>query len=215
MPSPYIVRSFAENHIYHVFSRGLGKHPILKDEEDYKMFKYYLFIYLTPLEKVLSVYPQLPLRLHSKNLSEEIDLIAYCLMPNHFHLLIKQNTRDSISKLLKQISNAYTRYFNIKYKRSGSLTEGRFKAVMVTSDSLLLHINRYIHLNPLVAGLVTELRDYPWSSYIEYVGKSKENLTEKATILKHFRSTEDYEKFILDQADYAKQLAKIKHATID
>lgn len=216
MPSKHVIRSFAENSYYHVFNRGVEKRTIFEDPGDYKIFKYYMFIYLAPLEKVLSVYPHLPLRLRPKNLSSELDLITYCLMPNHFHLLLKQTTKDAISKFMKQITDAYTRYFNNKNKRVGSLVQGPFKAAQIDSDNLLLHISRYIHLNPLVSGVIKDnLQSYPWSSFPAYLNQNQDNLIKKDEILNHFASTKDFEKFVLDQAEYAKELEKIKHAMIE
>jgi len=137
MPSKYVVRNFAEDSYYHVYNRGVEKRDIFLDEKDYRFFETYLYIYLSPLKKVLEKHPDLPLRLHNKNLSEEVKLMAYCLMPNHFHLLLKQKTKNGISKLMKQITNAYTLYFNQKNNRVGGLMQGRFKAMQITENDLL------------------------------------------------------------------------------
>ena len=118
MPSKYVVRNFTEDSYYHVFNRGVEKRDIFLDDEDYTTLQSYLFKYLQPIEKVAEKYPDTPTRLYGKNLSEEVELVAYCLMPNHFHLLLKQNTKDGISKLLKQLTNAYTLYFNQKNSKT-------------------------------------------------------------------------------------------------
>ena len=136
MPSKYVVRNFTENSSYHIFNRGVDNRDIFLDEKDYRFFETYLFIYLKPIKQVLEKYPDVPSRLHSKNLSKEVDLLGYCLMPSHFHLLLKQKTKNGISKLMKQIINAYTLFFNQKNKRSGSLIQGRFKAMQIHEDSL-------------------------------------------------------------------------------
>lgn len=106
------------------------------DEKDYRFFETYLSIYLYPLPEVLKRYPDVPSRLHSKNLSNDVELLAYCLMPNHFHLILKQKTIHGISKLMKQMINAYTLFFNQKNNRTGSLMQGRFKAVQITDAHL-------------------------------------------------------------------------------
>jgi len=116
---------------------------------------------------------------------------------------------------MKQLTNAYTKYFNEKYQRTGSLLEGRFKAVSVDTDELLLHISRYIHLNPLVANLSDDLRTYPWSSFTSYISNYTDDFCTKEAISSHFKSKEGYEKFVKDQEDYAKELNKIKHLGID
>lgn len=137
MPSKYVVRNFSENSNYHIFNRGINKQDIFLDEKDYYFFETYLSIYLLPIRQVLKKYPDVPLRLHSKNLSSDVELLEYCLMPNHFHLTLKQKTKDGMSKLMKQMINAYTLFFNQKNKRTGSLMQGRFKAVQITDGHLL------------------------------------------------------------------------------
>lgn len=216
MPSKYVVRSFKEKGYYHVFNRGVEKRIIFNDYQDYQVFKYYLFIYLSPIETVLQKYPMLPLRLQGKNLNGQLELLAYCLMPNHFHLLTRQETKDATSKFMKQLTNAYTEYFNEKYARTGSLMAGPFKTTSVPTDELLLHISRYIHLNPLVANLVKNLKDYKWSSYKNYIGEVKgENFVKKEVIQNYFPKIEEYKNFIEDQADYAKKLHHFNDLIID
>lgn len=215
MPSRYVVREFAENCYYHIFNRGVEKRNIFLDNQDYTIFLYYLFVYLTPLGEVLTKYPQLFTRLQVKNLSTEIELISYCLMPNHFHLLLRQKSRDAISKLMKQLTNAYTFYFNQKYKRVGGLVQGRFKSVIVLTDELLVHISRYIHLNPMVAGLVENLETYQWSSYLDYTAKPSRLTCAKDVILSYFPSVNAHEEFVLNQVDYGKNLEKIKHLSVE
>lgn len=215
MPSRYIIREFAENQYYHVFNRGLEKRSIFVDIGDYKIFKYYIFIYLATPDVILNAYPQLPIKLQNKNLHQELELITYCLMPNHFHFLLKQTSPNAISKFMKQLINAYTRYFNNKYQRSGNLFQGRFKAIRISTDELLLHISRYIHLNPLVANIVKNLKEYPWSSYTSFIETNKDDICKKEVILSHFSKSNTYENFVLDQANYAKTLHQIKHLTID
>lgn len=215
MPSKYRVRNFEENSFYHIFNRGVEKRKIFLDEQDYKIFLYYLFVYIKPLADVLAVYPELPLRLQARNLSDEIDLVAYCLMPNHFHFLLKQNTKMGFSKLAKQITNAYTEYFNKKYKRTGSLMQGTYKSVKVKSDEQLLHLSRYIHLNPIVSSLVKNLDDYPWSSYKDLVAGDKKSLCKIDILVNLIGSTGKYEQFSKDQIHYAKELKKVEGLTID
>lgn len=214
MPAKNVLRNFYENGVYHVYNRGVEKRNIFLDEQDYKMFLYYLFIYVYPLEKVLRRYPTLPIRLYSKNLATKVEILAFCLMPNHFHLLIKQTTASGVTKLLKQVTNAYTEYFNQKYHRVGGLMQGSFKAVEISSDDSLLHISRYIHLNPLVSGLVKDLKDYQWSSYLSYI-QAKPTFCKTEVIMAHFKSAGAYQQFVDDQADYATQLERLKHLNLD
>lgn len=215
VPSKYLVRNFEEHSYYHIFNRGVEKRKIFLDTKDFKIFIYYLFVYLKSLKDVLNIYPSLPLRLQSKNLASEVTLISYCLMTNHFHLLLKQTTKDGVSRLMKQITNAYTEYFNKKYARVGSLLQGPFKAVKITTDEQLIHLTRYIHLNPLIGSIVNNLEDYPWSSYKSFITGKEADLCDKQIILHRFNSTSDYEKFVLDQANYTKGLQKLEGLTIE
>jgi len=215
MPSKYVIRNFSENSFHHVYNRGVEKRKIFLDQDDYAMFIYYLYIYVQPLKEIKNRYPGTPFRLLGKNLSEEIDLIAYCLMPNHFHLLLKGSKKDSISKLLKQLTNAYTFYFNSKYDRVGSLMQGVFKSVRIVTDEQLIHVSRYIHLNPTIGFLVKNLNDYKYSSLSSYGGGKDKMKIKKDYVLEHFKSSKEYVKFVLDQESYAKELNKIKHLTLE
>ena len=215
MPSKYVVRHFAENSYYHVFNRGVEKRDIFLEEEDYTTLQSYLFKYLQPIEKVAEKYPDTPVRLYGKNLSEEVELVAYCLMPNHFHLLLKQNTKDGVSKLLKQLTNAYTLYFNQKNDRVRGLMQGRFRAAGINNEGLFIHLVRYIHLNPISSGLTQDLNSYHWSSYGDYLGQPAELPSSKSKILSYFPSVGAFKGFHEDQIDYAKDLEKIKHLAID
>lgn len=147
MPSKYIVRNFTEGSCNHIYNKGVEKKEIFVDETDYRFFQTYLFIYLRPLEEVLAKYPDLPPRLLHKNLSKEVELMGYSLMSTHFRLLLKTKTKDGISKLMKQMSNVYTLYFNQKYNHVGSIFQGRFKAVTFPSK-LLTPLLRFIHKEP-------------------------------------------------------------------
>ena len=215
MPSRYLVRSFEENAFYHVFNRGVEKRKIFLDSKDFKIFIYYLFVYLKPLDDALKKYPQLPIRLHARNLSSEVELISYCLMPNHFHFLLKQFSRDGISRLMKQVTNAYTEYFNKRYKRTGGLMQGTFKAVKVKTDEQLIHLSRYIHLNPVVGGIVNKIDHYDWSSYGEFITENSMGLCNSSIILNLFNSSDEYKNFVKDQINYALELKKIEGLTID
>ena len=138
-------------------------------------------------------------------------------MPNHFHFLLKQNRDKGISTFLSNFTNAYVKYFNTKYKRSGPLFENAFKAVYVENEEQLIHLSRYIHINPVVSSMIKkeELEFYPWSSYPEYLGLSKDAIASKDIILEYFRSVKEYKEFVTNQIDYAKKLEEIKHLLLE
>jgi len=202
---------------YHTFNRGVARLPTFLDDRDYKQamlsLSYYQFVH-PPIK--LSRYKSLP-RVEKDKLLESMNqsnqklaqIISFVFMPNHFHLLLKQNIDDGISKFISQFSNSYTRYFNTRHSRPGSLFQGTFKAVHVESEEQLLHLSRYIHLNPYVSAVVKkdQLATYPWSSYPDFLqGKSQ---------LPGFKSLAAYESFVSNHADYARELEIIKHLTMD
>lgn len=214
MPAKHTIRLFTEGGIYHIYNRGVNKTEIFLDDEDYKTFLYYLFIYAAPLEKVLAKYPQLTIRIQKKNLAEEIEILAYCLMPNHFHMMMKQHTKNGVSRFMKQMANAYTRYFNQKYKRVGPLFQGRYKAALIETDEQLIHISRYIHLNPVIAGITSSVRNDRWTSFGNYISRDK-GLVKTDLVLSFFKSPKEYEVFVLDRIDYGKKLNRIKHLSFE
>lgn len=115
---------------------------------------------------------------------------------------------------MSQLANSYTKYFNKKFKRVGSLLQGTFKSVIVKTDGQLIHVSRYIHINPVVAGIISKPQYYQWSSYEEYVnGSSGYCLTD--LVLGLFSSREEYRKFTEDQIDYGKSIEAIKHQLIE
>lgn len=198
-------------HIYHIFNRGVNKGDIFFSQRDYQRFLEAANHYKTKSSKfALRNY------LYDPVSSERIvEVLAYCLMPNHFHFLIKQLADWGITSFIRHLANSYAHYVNLKYKRNGPLFEGRFKNVLIETDEQLIHVSRYIHLNPLVSGLVSDLNDYQWSSYSCYVTDHLDDLCSPEQSLGYFQSKEEYKKFVLDQADYGRELEKIKHLVID
>lgn len=150
----------------------------------------------------------------NKNDSPIVEILSFCLMPNHFHILVKQIEEKGITNFVSKLSNSYTRYFNTRNKRVGPLFQGSFKAVRVEDDEQLLHVSRYIHLNPFVGYLVKNLRTYPYSSYREYLGLAK-GFCQKKTVLDYFESPSHYATFVLNQADYAKSLKEAGRLLLD
>ena len=138
-------------------------------------------------------------------------------MPNHFHLLLKQIKRKGISSFISNFQNSYAKYFNARHQRTGSLFQNPFKAVLVEDEGQLLHLSRYIHLNPyssLVVKKKNDVLNYPWSSFIQYKNQ-KNSFCQPEVVLDKFDSLKDYEKFVLDRADYQKTLEEIKHLTCE
>lgn len=199
---------------YHVFNRGSDKRNIYTQPRDYARFQktFYYYKFSGPKPK-FSQFTKANLFKPFKN-EKLVEILCFCLMPNHFHFLIKQLKDNGISNFLSQLSNSYTKYFNIKYNRVGALLQGSFKVVRIETEEQLIHVSRYIHLNPVVSGLVNKPEDYKWSSYSEYITQNSFYCSINE-IMGIFKTSNTYKKFVDDQIDYASRLEYIKHQLID
>lgn len=216
MPAKNSVKTYVENSYYHLYNRGVEKRIIFQDPQDYGVFLNYLKEYLLPKDeqnlrnrltdpnvsykekdKIIKL-----LRLN--NFTNEITLIAYCLMPNHFHLLVKQKSNNGIDMFMQSLCTRYTMYFNRKYKRVGSLFQSVYKAVLVSTDEQFLHLTRYIHKQSLASqGETLRGRERP-SSYDDYIGKSKTIWVHPEGVLSNFSRTIpflSYESFVSQVED--------------
>ncbi len=204
---------FVNDEYYHIFNRGVARMPIYNNAFDYRHFLNTVIYYRNDGPKPrFSFFRNQPLPLDKNR--KIVDIVCYCLMPNHFHFMLRQKRENGITEFVSKVSNSYTKYFNVKNKRVGPLLQGEFKSVHVESNEQLLHLSRYIHLNPLIGYVVKELDLYRWSSYHEYLGL-KEGICSKDEVIGQFKSTKDYERFVLDQVDYARRLDFIKHELLD
>lgn len=152
-----------------------------------------------------------------KDNKKHIEILAFCLMDNHYHFLLKQVADKGIARFISNLQNAYAKYFNVKTERSGPLFNPMFKSVRITTDEQLLHVSRYIHLNPSTGYLVEidDLEKYPWSSLSSYLeGKAKYSFIGPELILGRI-SKKKYKKFVYDQADYQRKLDRIKHLSLE
>lgn len=220
MPARNSIKQYLENGYYHLYNRGVEKRIVFLDEQDYSVFLSYLKEYLLPkntqelIEKLAN--PNTPYKVRDKilkllrlnNFADEITLLAYCLMPNHFHFLVKQKSAQSIDIFMNSLGTRYTMYFNRKYKRVGSLWQAVYKAVLVSKDDQLLHLTRYIHkqaLNPIEEELQP-------NSYSEYLGKRKAEWVHPKEVLAYFSDTNpsiSYKEFVA-QTENPKVINSIK-----
>jgi len=168
---------FSQGNYYHVFNRGFNKQSIFNDESNY--------IHLLKLgQKYFNKY--------------QIAVIAYCLMPNHYHFLLHQETEKSIGNAIRDIFNAYVQGLNKQTDRKGPLFEGRFKAIQIENESYLIHLCRYIHRNPIdcLPPLVENLSDWPYSNFPEWVDRRKGSLVDCEFVKTYFESDVDYQAFV-------------------
>ncbi len=221
---PYRVTPFINEGYYHVFNRGVNKLNIFVNERDFNQAMLSIDYYRFEKPPVkLSRFKSLPVTDQSRmitvmlnNNKTLIDILCFVLMPNHWHFLLKQNIDNGISKFIANFSNSYARYFSTSHQWEGHLFQGQFKAVEIESEAQLIHVSRYIHLNPLVSGITSNesLKYYKWSSFSDYL-KNNSQKVQTEDIMRYFKTPLDYEKFIISYADYARELEFIKHLTID
>lgn len=185
MPSKNSIKTYVAGGYYHVYNRGVEKRTIFLDEQDCQTFLYYLKVYLSPKEELpLFVSPRKINRFLANNLSEEVDLLSFALMPNHVHLQLKQYSEDGLRRLLHRLMTSYVMYFNQKYKRVGPLFQNIYKASIVDNEAYLLELSRYIHRNP--RGLSTNIDFTTYSSYPYYLGERHAHWIKPKEILSYF-----------------------------
>ncbi|KKR32165.1 MAG: hypothetical protein UT65_C0007G0006 [Parcubacteria group bacterium GW2011_GWF2_39_8b] len=189
-------KNFASGAIAHIYNRGNNREKIFHDEQDYKAFLFRIGLALGFEEKEL--FHELCRQQYSRiritdTYKGNFKLHAFCLMPNHFHLLIEQCGDVPISKIISKICTSYAMYINKKYKRVGHVFQDQFKAVLIESDEQLMWTSAYIHINPVKDGIVKHPSKYKWSSYNDYV--SDRNLPIISTeLLKSTFGPKDFEK---------------------
>lgn len=214
------------DYVYHVINRSITSLPTFLNQKDYQRGLESIFYYQNQnLPLRYSYFLRLPIKQKAailKGLETKrkfiVEIIAFSLMPNHLHLLLKQTQDHGISNYMSNLTNSYTRYFNTKHKRVGPLFQGKFKAVRIETDEQLIHVSRYIHLNVYSSGVVKnieELINYPYSSLPEYLTPQKLNQCQKELVLDQFKNPHSYKKFVLDQADYQRNLQEIKHFALE
>jgi len=222
MPAKNSRKEYLENGYYHIYNRGVEKRIIFLDQQDYAVFLSYLKEYLIiknekELQERLSDPKTLWIekdkilrRLRLNNFYEEITLLAYCLMPNHFHFFIKQKSVGAIDSFMNSLATRYTMYFNRKYKRVGHLYQGVYKAVLITSEPQFLHLSRYIHQQALASRkslqgqALRSLQEKQPCSYPEYLGKRKTEWIHPEEVLFYFSKENprlSYENFVKQQDD--------------
>lgn len=201
---------FAIGEYYHVYNRGVDKRVIFEDTADFDRFLQSLVEFNTP-EPIGSLYensfrkklllggstsklPQEEKGKESESSERLVEIVAYCLNPNHFHLLLTPVLDQGVEKFMQRLGTGYTMYFNNKYDRSGALFQGKFKAIHIDSNAYLLHVSAYINLNNRVHQLGGSTSKSSWGEYVS-PGGSQGSLCQKEHILDQFRDTQDYRAF--------------------
>jgi len=236
-------RKIVAGNIYHVLNRGVDKRKIFLDTKDHFRFIHDLFEFndTEPVNNLTYYFqntkskdiarPYIKKRKQGKKRKLLVDMLAFCLMPNHYHLLMQPHTEDGISKFMKKLNMGYAKYFNSKYQRSGALFEGRYKAIRIEQEPHFIHLPYYIHLNPLDLKFpewrnkeiksynkaITFLEQYRWSSFPDYVGiKNFPSVTQR-DFLKNFIGEEKAHKSAMIRwlKELDQNISKVEKTTLE
>ncbi len=221
MPSKNTLKTYEAGGYYHVYNRGVDKQIIFRTEQDYKTFLSFLQLYLAPpLQGESSQAKKLPPSKKLKNYYGDVSLISYCLMPNHFHLFVRQKSDHGMDHFMRSLCTKYVRYFNSHYKRIGPLFQGPYKAVMVTNEYQFTYLTKYIHRNPLdlppYEDSPRRLQEYKYSSYGNYLHQFQQNWVSTEDVLSYFSKTNPlltYQNFVEETG--AEDITVIAKVTLD
>lgn len=198
MPGRNIVKIDTADTYYHVYARGVNKQAIFLEDTDYIFFEWLLKRYLS--HEAIANKRGVPYQ----KFHDRIALVSFCLMPNHFHLLIYQHQTSAMQHLMRGIMSSYSRYFNTKYGRTGHLFENTYRASRIDEEKYLLHISRYIHLNP------PGWRTFPYSSISYFANERHADWVHPEKILALFTSSDDYLTFLKEYVPTRDELAAVK-----
>ena len=183
---PYRTTEFRAGEYYHVYNRGHNFQPIFFELENYIFFLKQIRHYLIPAIS---------------------DIVAYCLMPNHYHLLLHLKS-DNFSQTMQMFGLSYVKAINKRYHRVGSLFQGPFQAIRIDNERYLIHLSRYIHLNPVLAGITPRAETWEFSSYTDYIGMRNGTLPQPEIVLSQFDLSETYRQFVESFMDRDSEIIK-------
>jgi len=187
--------AFANGEFYHIYNRGTDKRTIFANSYDFQRFLQSMqeFNSIDPIGSIYqNSFNKLQLR---RPTSKLVNIVCYCLNPNHYHMILEQRVNGGISEFIKRLSGGYTKHFNFKHKRSGVLFQGKFKANHIDSNEYLLHASAYVNLN----GLVHKLKDNQFhSSWDEFINTAHKEICKKNIILSQFKNRNEYQIFAKD-----------------
>jgi len=203
---------------YHIFNRGVEKRKVFSNHADHLRFIDSIldFNSKVPSWRIKDLKSSNPSLIEVEPRLEDqlVEIVAYCLNPNHFHLIVKQKKDNGISEFMRKVGTGYTMYFNKKYKRSGVLFQGRFKSVLITSNEQLIYTSAYVNCNCEIHN-IAPVKNYPWSSFGEYLGLNNNIVCQKESVLGQFRNANEYKKYALNQIERIKENKKISKKELE
>lgn len=213
----------ATEEFYHILNRIVADEPAFDNKHNLNRVLDLVDFYRFKTDTSYSTFKDFPTKVREdflKKLYETtplVDIFCFSFMPNHYHLVVKQLIDNGINLFISNFQNAFARFYNLKSKRKGSLFCHPFERIRIENEKQFIHVTRYVHLNHVTAYIIKldELESYPYSSYMDYMGKRNLPFLNKEYILNHFKNIKNYSKFIKDQEDYQKKLQKIKNLLKD
>lgn len=226
---------FANDQYYHIYNRGVDKRKIFLENKHYYRFIHDLYEFndlniVTNVNRRFCITDGSPTPISRKKRKRLVEIVCFCLMPTHFHLILKQLIDKGISKFMHKLGTGYVNYFNEEQKRTGALFEGRFKSILIENDEYLMHLSRYIHLNciDLIEPKWKEngikdwenasefLRNYKWSSYLDYIGRDNvASVIDNEFLLGYFDNKKEYSQFVVNWMRDRDDINYIKDLTLE
>ena len=197
-------QSFAPGEFYHLYNRGTDKRIIFANKKDYEHFLFLMYVCNTT--------KSIELRNVKEDFDREeiiVDIGSYCLMPNHFHILIHEKIEGGISKYMLKLMTSYSMYFNKKYRHTGKLYEGAFLAARIDNDAYLWQVSRYIHLNPIDAGY--DFQHYKYSSIEYFTGNKRASWMHSERLVETEHDRQEYLEFVSDYETMHKDMKYLKN----
>ena len=197
---------FYNDEYYHIFNRGVDKREIFSDAQDYERFLLSMNLLNDSKDGLMIAWRDYKennpfakvdefLKLRFRERDPLVEIIAYCLNPNHYHFILKQVAEKGIEKFLHKIGVSHTKYYNEKYKRTGSLFQGVFKSILINSNDYLLYLSVYVNKNNFIHGYNNN-DSWPYTSLHDYLKNKESNLTHKNIITEQFRNIDEYKDFL-------------------
>jgi len=206
----------ANGEIYHIFSRSPRRIPIFTNKKEFDLFLAATAYYLQTKPPVkFSRYKEQPNKYELDFSDPLVKITAYCLMSNHYHFILTQLKQKGITAYIHRLATSYSHFFNLKHQQKGPVFESKFKAVRVETQEQLIHLSRYVHLNPVTSCLVEKPEEYNYSSYKNYLGTEQSHFVDPADVMVDFSSPKIYEEFVLSRKNYQRELAVIKHLLLE
>jgi REP element-mobilizing transposase RayT len=204
---------FQNGKYYHIYNRGVEKRLVFMNEADYKKFIYKMRDHNNIKNKIYTPGHPVSRDTGRQEVEKLVDIIAFALLPNHFHLLLKQSQEKGVSKYLHKLTMGYSKYFNQTYKRTGALFQGRFNSVSIKSDEQLRYLSAYINSNAEIHS-IAKVNKWKWSSYYKYLELNKhsislkdiERLVDPKDILGQFKDAKEYREYVQSVISNSKQI---------